>query len=225
VSKTVVSFFANIRDEVRLNKALKTENLRLKNQLTLLEKRIIRLQEFDSENKRLRLLLDLKEQVNYNTIPAQVIGRDLSGWSQLIILDKGTRHGIKEDMPVVAGEGVVGKVIETGLYTAKVQLIIDRRSRIGGLMQQSRLVGLVEGTGKEYVVMTYLPRDELVYVNDMVLTSGLGRVFEKGLLIGSVKAIFEEKYGLYKYAKVIPSVQFDKLEEVLIILKDKTDDQ
>lgn len=221
-SHSIMSFFKNIRSEFRLNSYLKKENGILQNQVQELGNKVIQLQEFESENKRLRLLLELKEQLDYATLPARVIGRDISGWSFLIIIDKGKKDGIVEDMPVVSGEGVVGKTIEVGTYTSKVQLLIDQRSRIGGMMQRSRLVGVVEGTGQGYLIMNYLPRDESVFLNDLVLSSGLGGVFQKGLVIGTVQAVYEEKFGLYKYAKVLPVVHFDKLEEVLIILKPRT---
>ncbi|MCD6460889.1 rod shape-determining protein MreC [bacterium] len=223
ISNKTIIFFKDIRSELRLNKTLKSENIRLKNNLKLLDRKITELEEFEIENQRLRLLLELKDQVKYDTIPAQVIGRDLSGWSQLIIINKGTHHGITQDMQVVAGQGIVGKIIETGLFSSKVQLLIDKRSCIGGIMQKSRIVGLVEGTGKDYLILNYLPRDETVFVNDLVLSSGLGGVYQKGLVIGTVKAIHEAKFGLYKYADITPSVPLHKIEEVLVIFKPKED--
>ena len=118
--------------------------------------------------------------MQYETLPARVIGRDLTGSSQLIIIDKGSKSDIKKDMPVVSGQGVVGKVIEVGIFSSKVQLVIDKRSSIGGIMQKSRFVGMVEGTKSGFLEMNFLPRDEDVYVNDLVLSSGLGGVYEKG---------------------------------------------
>jgi len=223
ITNKTILFFKDIHSEFRLNKSLKLENTKLKNNLKLLNRKITELKEFETENQRLRLLLELKDQVQYDTLPAQVIGRDLSGWSQIIIINKGTKHGITQDMQVVSGQGIVGKVIETGLFSSKVQLLIDKRSRIGGIMQKSRIVGLVEGTGKDYLILNYLPRDENVFVNDLVLSSGLGGVYQKGLVIGTIKGIHEAKFGLYKYADIMPSVSFHKLEEVLVILKPKED--
>jgi rod shape-determining protein MreC len=221
VSSTALSFVKNLKADIRINKTLRQENIFLNQQIKRLERKIVELKEYELENKRLKLLLNLKDKIEYDTIPAQVIGRDLSGWSQLIIIDKGTRDGLKENMPVVSGQGVVGKIIEVGLLSSKVQLLIDRQSRIGGIMQKSRLVGVIEGMGKNYLVINYLPRNESVLVNDLVLSSGLGLIFEKGLVIGSVQAVYEEKYSLYKYAIVQPAVEFDRLEEVIVILKSK----
>ena len=223
VSNKTITYFKDIRSELRLNKSLKLENTHLKNNLKLLERKITELKEFETENQRLRLLLELKDQVQYDTLPAQVIGRDLSGWSQILLINKGTKHGVTQDMQVVSGQGIVGKIIETGLFSSKVQLLIDKRSRIGGIMQKSRIVGLVEGTGKDYLILNYLPRDESVFVNDLVLSSGLGGVYQKGLVIGTVRAVHEAKFGLYKYADIVPAVSFHKLEEVLVILKPKED--
>lgn len=223
VTRKTVNTVKNVRREIRLNKTLKQENIQLKNEVRLLERKIAQLKEHEIENKRLLMLLELKEDVQYETLPAQVIGRDLTGASQLIIIDKGTKHGLREDMPVVSGQGVVGKIIEAGTFSSKVQLLIDKRSRIGGIMQKSRIVGLVEGTGRGYLVINFLPRDEDIFVNDLILTSGLGGVYEKGLVIGTVKAVHEAKFSLYKYADVDPAVPFNKLEEVLVILKQKQD--
>lgn len=243
ISSSVIAYVSNIRDELRLNASLRDENNRLHTQLEELEQKVIQLTEYALENKRLKLLLDLKEEIEYDTIPAQVIGRDLSGWSQTIIIDKGSKHGLTENMPVVSGQGVVGKVTEVGMWSSKVELLIDAQARIGGILQKSRLVGLVEGMGKGYLVINYLPRDEKIFVDDLVLSSGLGLVFEKGLVIGTVESIHEEsfslskyatthskasldeiadrKFSLYKYAIVRPSVEFGRLEEVLVILKAK----
>jgi rod shape-determining protein MreC len=218
-----VNLVKDVRRDIRLNKDLRHENIQIKNELRLLERKIAQLKEYEIENQRLRTLLDLKEDVSYETLPARVIGRDITGASQLIIIDKGVKSGIKEDMPVVSGQGVVGKVIEAGLLSSKVQLLIDKRNRIGGIMQKSRIVGLVEGTGRGFLIINFLPRDEDIYVNDLVLTSGLGGVYEKGLVIGTVKSVYEAKFALYKYAEVIPAVSFNKLEEVLVILKPKHD--
>ena len=100
-----VNFVKNIRREMHLNSTLKHENAQLTNELRLSERKIAQLKEYEIENKRLRTLLNLKEDVQYETLPARVIGRDLTGASQLIIIDKGTKNGIKEDMPVVSGQG------------------------------------------------------------------------------------------------------------------------
>jgi len=220
-SNFALSFFSNFKEFTRTNQSLKEENYVMKNTIEVLQREITRLREFESENNRLRSLIELKQKVPFDTLPAQIIGRDLTGWAQVIILDKGSANGVKEDMPVVAAQGIVGKVIETGLFSSKIELLIDKRSQIGGIMQKSRIVGLVEGTGDEYLTMNYLPRDEEVYVNDLVLSSGLGKVYEKGLIIGTVKEVHEAKFGLYKYAVVTPSVPFSKIEEVLIILNMK----
>jgi len=221
VSNITLSFFSNFREFLRSNENLKEENYAMKNTIEILQREITRLREFESENNRLRSLIELKQKVPFDTLPAQIIGRDLTGWAQVIIIDKGSSNGVKEDMPVVAAQGIVGKVIETGLFSSKVQLLIDKKSQIGGIMQKSRIVGLVEGTGSEYLTMNYLPRDEEIYVNDLVLSSGLGKVYEKGLIIGTVKEVHEAKFGLYKYAVVSPSVPFSKMEEILVILNMK----
>lgn len=221
ISESTVSFSRNIGLNFRTNRQLQNDNSALKNEIKLLSRRLIQLKEYDSENKRFRALLDLKEQVKEDALVARVIGRDLSGWSQIIIIDKGSKHGIKENLPVVASGGVVGKTMEVGLFSTKVLLLIDRKSRIGGIMQKSRVVGIVEGTGENDLIINYLPKDEGIYVNDLVLSSGLGLVYEKGLVIGTIKTIHEAKQGLYKYAKITPIVPFYKLEEVLVILEPK----
>ena len=218
-----VSTGKNIHAAFVFNTELKRDNAALKNQVLFLQSKINQLQEYEIENRRLRSLLEFKENVQYDTIPAKVIGRDLTGWVQVILIDKGSRHGVQIDMPVVSGDGIAGKVIEAGYLSSKIQLLIDKQSRIGAIMQQSRIVGLIEGTGKTSLIMNYLPRDEDFFINDLILSSGLGQVYEKGLVIGRIRAIYEEKFGLYKYAEVIPAVKYNKLEEVLVILNTKQD--
>lgn len=219
LSNKTLTVLRDLKSAFVLNAELKRENNALKNQTLFLQSKINVLREYEIENRRLRALLEFKENIEYDTIPAKVIGRDLTGWSQIIIIDKGTRHNIAIDMSVVSGDGVVGKVIETGYFASKVLLLIDKQSRIGAIMQKSRFVGVIEGTGKPYLIMNYLPREGDFFIDDMALSSGLGKVYEKGLVIGQIKAIHEEKFGLYKYAEVVPAVNFNKLEEVLVILK------
>ena len=198
---------------------LRSEKLRLKLEAERLRYRLSILKEQAEENKRLRRLLDFRMETSQTMVPARVIARDPSLWHQSLILDKGTARGIGPGLAVVSSEGVVGQIAEAWTGSSKALLITDRNSRIGGLVQSTRESGVVEGLSGPLCRLTYLPAGSLVKSGDRVISSGLGGVFPKGLEIGKVVSVHEERYGLYKYALLKPSVDFNKLEELFVIIE------
>ncbi|MFC2140483.1 rod shape-determining protein MreC [Candidatus Auribacterota bacterium] len=116
-----------------------------------LKREIYNSREISIENSRLRQLLHFKEEIPYETIPAKVVGRDATNWYKSILIDKGKQNGIAIDMPVVSYGGVVGKIIEVTDFNAMVILITDKQSKIGGIVQETRYVGIVEGTAKHFL--------------------------------------------------------------------------
>jgi rod shape-determining protein MreC len=193
----------------------------LKIQIQKLQREINNLKEISIENKRLRELLAFKEEIPYQTVPAKIIGREASNWYKSIIIDKGKNQGLQIDMPVVSYGGVVGKIIEAMNNTSIVILITDKKSRLGGIIQATRYAGIIEGTGRNLCRMKYILKDADLKTGEIVASSGFGGIYPKGLRIGTIVQIYDEKYGLYKYVDVEPLVDFNRLEEVLILLKQK----
>ncbi len=170
------------------------------------------------ENKRLRLLLDFKEAQEIETLPARVIAEDASTWFRTIMIDKGNEQGVIEGMPVVVAEGVVGRVVRSSPRFSRVLLITDASSAIASLLQDNRARGVCRGQGDQ-LVFDFVLRQEDVSIGDRVVTSGMGGVFPKGLVVGNVKSVDRQEFGLFQTIAVTPSVDFSHLEEVLILLR------
>jgi rod shape-determining protein MreC len=166
---------------------------------------------------RLKKLLELKESFSYKMIPALVIAREPGNWFNSIIIDKGIVDGVKKNMAIATYSGLVGRVISVDFYSAKVLLISDQRSAIGGMIQRSRDIGVIKGSESNYCYMEYLSQEADVKMNDIVITSGLGSIFPKGIKIGKVVGIKKESHELFQRVLVRPEVDFTKLEEVFVV--------
>jgi len=182
----------------------------------------VRLKEVESENEALRRLLNFTQSnPTYSYKAAEVKGRiishDPSNFLSYLIIDVGSQQGIERGMPVVTERGLVGRITDVGSNWAKVMLIIDPSSSVNALIQTSRATGLVEGEVGGGLVMKYIPQGDTVNVNDIVLTSGLGGNFPKGLIIGQVTAVQQRDVEMFQQARVRPTVSFNDLEIVLVI--------
>ena len=197
---------------------IQEENQRLRAENAQLVEENNKLREGSLATERLRRLLGFRETARGEMIPAQVIGKDPSGWFKSIVIDKGNRDDIAVDM-VVASYGVlVGRVAKTTHSVSKILLVTDLNSRVGALIQRSRINGIAQGQGRDYLKLRYLPRDADVVVGDLVVSSGLGGIFPKGLIIGKViETKKENAYGLFKEARIAPTVDFSKMEEIFVI--------
>jgi rod shape-determining protein MreC len=203
---------------------LKEENLSLQEKVRKLSRERLSFRDLKRENRRLRRLLGFKDASSNKLLPAQVIGRDTMHWYSSIIIDKGLRDGVAPGMVVVSEEGVIGKVIEVTPSISKVLLVVDKQSRIGGIVQRTRGMGIIEGTSFNTCRLNYLSRQSEAQAGDKVLTSGLGGVYPKGLYIGEIIKVHEGEYGLYKYADILPGVDFAKLEEVLVLVEKREEE-
>jgi rod shape-determining protein MreC len=169
------------------------------------------------ENQRLKEILDFKKDIFFSTVPAQVIGRDPTNWTNSLIIDKGLDRGIRRNMAVMSTRGLVGRVLETGRRSAKILLITDPNSRVGVVLGRDRQGGMLVGRSDGTCKMIYIALDSDVTKGDSVVTSGLSSVFPKGVLVGEVIGVGKEPGRLYKYAVIRPSQDMAKLEEVLCI--------
>jgi rod shape-determining protein MreC len=137
-----------------------------------------------------------------------------------VIIDKGSNAGLKVNMPVVDAKGVVGRLVAVSANYAKVLLIIDQNSAVDSLVQRSREKGIVKGLSPEMCKLDYVLKTGDIDPGDLVVTSGMGRVFPKGLPVGKVLEVSNIPWKLFKDIHVRPMVDFTKLEEVLVILKE-----
>ena len=219
----VGSQLAFIKDSVKEISTLHEQNKQLREEVELLRAQNLTASEYASENQRLRNLLGYKQAVTqFDLVAASVIGRESASWSSVIVINRGTLDGVANNLAVVTELGLVGHVKEAGLSSSKVQLLIDPRSSVGTLIQrpESRVAGIVEGDIKNpsHPRMVNIPKDSDVQVDDMVVTSGFGGVYQKGLVVGKIVDIHNEEGGLLKYGVIDTSVDFQKLEDVAIIV-------
>ncbi|MGD9209567.1 MAG: rod shape-determining protein MreC [Desulfobacteraceae bacterium] len=170
-------------------------------------------------NIRYRNLLNFKQYIASPVLAAEVIGRDPSPWFKTIIVNKGSDDGVKQGAPVVVPEGIAGLVVEVASNYAKVLLIIDQNSAVDGLIQRTRSRGVIKGDSSGKCILKYVLRKHDVSLGDTVVSSGLDGVFPKGLRIGRVSEIVKLNAGIFQEILVTPYVDFEKLEEVLIVAK------
>ena len=207
------SFFTNINNLQKENEELQAKN----NQL---EETLRELETIKAENQTLKEYLKLTEKYSdYKTVAADVISRDISNYSKTIIINAGKKSGIKENMTVIAADGLVGYVISSTDTTAKVQTIVDSSSNTSSLLSSSRESIVCKGIlGEENKLKAvYIPTDATLAQGDTVETSGLGGIFTKGIYIGKVSKVVNNTSLNDRYAIVETAVDFNKLETVLVI--------
>ncbi len=197
---------------------VRQENLRLQEEIQSLQRRLRTLEEQAHENWRLKTLLRLQEQEPSPSLVARVVGKDATNWFRSLVIDQGSRHGVSRRMAVIAPQGLVGQVVEVGPWSARVQLITDPVSSVGVLLQSSRVTGLLVGTELRRLRIKYLPILAEVRPGEVVVTSGMGGVYPKGVLVGKVVAVDKRSGTLFQEAVVEPSVDFSTLEEVVVTM-------
>ncbi len=167
--------------------------------------------------ERRAALVEFQQRTPIQTVAAQVIGRSTSNWYQGVVLNKGERDGIRVEMGVMTPAGVVGPIVKTAGSTSIVLLMTDPNVAILGLVQRTRDEGIVQGTPRSHVRMKYLPPLSPVRKGDMVVTSGFTDGFPRGALIGEVARIEKREGDLFQTAELVPVVNFQRMEEVLIV--------
>jgi rod shape-determining protein MreC len=199
-------------------RGVRQENRDLRDQLEQLRLAQVRLKQDADQAHRLQALLGFKEQFIGKPIAAQVIGSSGSEQSRLVYIDKGSDDGIRNEMPVITADGVVGKVLSViDGSTSQVLLINDQQSGVGAILEQSRLQGVLKGRASGELVIDKIMADEEVKPGDRILTSGGDRIFPKGLPVGTVSKI--SKGAEFIQVTVKPAAILTHLEEVLVITK------
>ena len=174
-------------------------------------------------NDRLRNLLSFQKSLTNRVVAAEVIGKDPSVWFKTVIIDKGKADGLQKGLPVVLPQGIAGQAIEASDRYSKVMLIIDRNSAVDALVQRSRARGIIKGASADQCRFEFVLRKNDVQVGDTVVTSGFDGVYPKGLRIGHVSDLSERSSDIFYEITVTPFVDFEKLEEVLVILRPETE--
>lgn len=195
------------------------ENLRLREEIRELNARIIEGNAAIQSNLRLTKLLNMKDNLVSPSLAASVVGEDITSWFRTMVIDRGSSSGIRQGMAVIAADGIAGQTVKVGSSTSRVLLLTDQASGIAAVIERSRARGVVKGKGEGLCSMAFTTRDEDVKVGDMVVSSGIGGVFPKGLPIGEVTMVKRGEYGIFQTVTIRPIVNFAHLEEVLVVLR------
>ena len=208
---------SNVREIMEVHE----QNRMLRSEVEELRIQNVKANEYAAENIRLRELLSYKHSaMQFDLVMARVIGREPATWTRMIVIDRGTQHGVQKNMAVVTSHGLVGAVTEAGPISSKVELILDPRAAAGALIQRSRVAGVVKGTPDDSMNprLVNVPKNEDIVVDDIVVTSGFGGIFPKGIMIGKVTSVKNDGGGLLQYAVINPAVDFQRLEDVAVIV-------
>jgi rod shape-determining protein MreC len=206
-------------------KAVWSENVLLRTESERLKLQALQVDEIRQENDRLRRLLVLHERLPLSTLSGEIIGREAGGWVRALTVNRGRGNGITRQAPVIVPEGLVGRVVQVRAGASVVQLLNDPASTVGAVVQRTRTPGLVEGDAAGAVRFKFMARDGAqVTKGDLVVTSGLGNLFPKGLPIGRVAAVEDKGSALFHFAVLTPTVDFARIEEVLLVTGESTRD-
>jgi rod shape-determining protein MreC len=217
VTAMAVGSVSNVWHDYVDLRSLREENKGLRREAGMLRRRIEQLEEQALETQRLQRLLALREVPQAQSLTARVVGKDATNWFKTILVDRGSLDGVRRNQPVVAPDGLVGRVVEVTPASAKVQLLTDPVSAVGGLVQRMRVTGIVLGNLGAGTRVRYLPLLADVVVGDPVVTSGMGGVFPKGIPIGRIATIERRSGALFQEATLQPAVDLSRLEEVLVL--------
>jgi rod shape-determining protein MreC len=200
---------------------LEQENRMLKARVAELTRELNEYRERHLEGLRLGELLALKEALPGTAVAARVIDRENAYVFRTVLIGKGTSDGLRVGLPVVSAEGVVGRIVDASWNVSRVLLITDYNSNISAFVQGNRIQGILQGGGSTGCSLKYVERTEEVKAGETVVTSGLGGIFPKGLILGSVSRVDRRGSGLFLNIDVLPAVHFSRLEEVLAVVPDK----
>jgi rod shape-determining protein MreC len=198
-------------------RGVRGENRRVREEIERMRLEQVRIAEDAGQARRLQTLLGFKEQFISQTMAAQVISTTGSDFSRGVFIDKGSRDGIKADMPVVTPDGIVGKVFRVYPTSSLVLEINDPSSGAGVILEKSRLQGILKGSSTGETFLANIMADEKIEPGERILTSGGDRVYPKGMAVGTVSRV--NPAGTFLNVEVRPAAHLDRLEEVLVITK------
>jgi len=206
------SSYVAVLDAERENEALHSKIARLNEENLQLREALV-------ASGRLQRIAEMRERYEIPMLPAELVGVDTSPWFRSVLVDRGRNQGVRSGMPVISEQGLVGLVTATSRSSAKAMLVLDRQTAIDGVIQRSRSRGIVRGLGSEELEFEFVERGSDVQLNDLVITSGLGGVYPKGLHIGMITEISDPDVHLLRTAAIRPAVDFGRLEQVFVMLR------
>lgn len=197
---------------------LQHENDALRAQVAALREENLQYREALVASGRLQRIAEMRDDYETPMLPVEVVGQDVSPWFRSVLLDRGQEDGVRAGMPVITDAGVVGLMTATSESAGRTMLLLDRQSALDGIVQRSRVRGIVRGRGGDRLEFEFVVGGADVAVGDEVISSGLDGVYPKGLSIGWVEEVVPSSYGLTRRAILRPSVDFGRLEQVFVML-------
>ena len=179
---------------------------------------VMRLEEYRLENERLTRLLELVDAYSLDACGARVISHTTDSWNRTITIDKGFLDGLTVGMPVLSADGLIGQLETVGPISSTVRLITDSRSGVAVFLAASRTEGILTGSEEGLLYLSMVPLSAIVVPGDVVITSGAGGVYPKGIVIGEVVSVTQEPTDLYKVIIVAPIKRTDYYEEVVVLI-------
>ncbi|MEW6208691.1 MAG: rod shape-determining protein MreC [Acidobacteriota bacterium] len=231
---TPLSFVANRADRVysavsgwiasyTALRGVREENARLREQVERLTAERNEAQERATRLDLIERDLGLNSRSSYPSIAANVVSRDLSLWSRRLTIDRGTLDGVRKDMPVVTNSGIVGRVVGVGPNWAQVQVITDKLAGAGAMLQRSRAMGEMRGLGTDRCELKSISTAQEVQTGEAIITTGLDRIYPKGLLIGTVEQVESDPNAPSLRIIIAPSARVDRVEHVLVLMVEEKD--
>lgn len=178
---------------------------------------VMQLEEYRLENERLTGLLELSTAYNLEATAAHILRPSVDSWNQTITIDKGSNDGIAVGMPVMSPNGLIGQIESVSLYTAQVRLITDQNSGVAVFLQSNRTEGVLEGSLSGLLYLNYISLDVKIVPGDVVITSGAGGVYPKGIVIGEVTSVTSQPSDVFQTIVVKPVARVQTYEEVLVL--------
>ena len=204
---------------------VRAENRRLREEVQRLRVEALVSTETADENRRLRTLLALKSRLPLETITGEIIAREWGGWVRSLTVNRGRGDDVRRLTAVISPDGLVGRVIDVRPGASIVQVLTDPTSTVGAHSLRTRAPGIVEGDPRGTIRFKYMARGGAgLSVGDLVVTSGQGGVFPRGVPIGRVRSIDDRGAALFHYAALEPVVDFARIDEVLLVIGDRQPD-
>lgn len=199
-------------------KNVRAENRRLREEIQRLRVEGLQVRETDDENRRLRRLLALQERLPLATVAGEIIARDWGGWIRALTVNRGRGDKIPRMTAVISPDGLVGRVVDVRPGASIVQVLTDPASTVGAHVVRTRTPGIVEGEPSGALRFKYMARDGAqIQVGDVLVTSGQGGLFPRGIPVGRVRSIDDRGSALFHYAILHPAVDFSRVDDVLLI--------
>ena len=206
----------NLKKDILFVKKMRSREDALEKEIESLSTEIRLLRSLRTENKKLRELLEIRNKYNYQIIFAEIIGGDITGLYDSVIIDKGKKDNIEKNMAVMTAGGIVGITQDVGAYSTRVITILNPNCKTGVSVGKSSIRGVMHGKG-DYCIIKYISVEENIEAGNMVYTSEGGGIYPEGIEVGKVFRIDKNPHDIFQIVYVLPCVNIRTLDRVAVI--------